>query len=205
MSPGSRPRTRLRSAGSLRHFFGQVMGDTESHLKASSSSENLPRADSKLYNSVETYGTNSYYYAHARSKEFVVPENAKVVEGPGIITGGAPVRISVGEPIQPSIVMRKIEKYSWCDDGKSVRIYVDDPSILSHLNLSTISITFDDQALSLEVMQSGSVKHVLAFEKLEEEIDRQASTFVLKEGKRVTITLAKKDADKKWYSLYKKK
>eukprot|EP00435_Cladocopium_sp_Y103_P000668 s772_g1.t1 len=40
---------------------------------------------------LETKGTNSYYYAHNESWE--VPEHAKVRSGPGLVTGGAPVKL----------------------------------------------------------------------------------------------------------------
>lgn len=50
---------------------------------------------SMLKSSISKYGQNSYYYAH--SNTITPPAYAKVVTGPGIVTGGAPVRISLGK------------------------------------------------------------------------------------------------------------
>ncbi|CAL1140091.1 unnamed protein product [Cladocopium goreaui] len=51
----------------------------------------LPRSESELGKNLETKGTNSYYYAHNESWE--VPGHAKVRSGPGLVTGGAPVKL----------------------------------------------------------------------------------------------------------------
>ncbi|OLQ03996.1 hypothetical protein AK812_SmicGene13012 [Symbiodinium microadriaticum] len=57
----------------------------------------LPRGESELGRNREVKGTNSYYYAHNEGWE--VPENAKVRAGPGLVTGGAPVKLGAdGQP-----------------------------------------------------------------------------------------------------------
>lgn len=68
------------------------------------------RADSKLHSSINQFGMNSYYYAHSRSAEYRIPENAIVTEGPGIVTGGQPQQISVGDPTRPSVVKVSFER-----------------------------------------------------------------------------------------------
>ena len=172
-----------------------------------STNKTVSGADSKLRNSIETYGSNSYYYAHQKSKEFVVPSDAIVVEGPGIITGGAPVKISEGTPLQssPSRIRKRIEKYAWCDEGDKVRIYIDDSNILPLISESqeAVSCSFDKQSMNLEVIESSSALFALDIQELNEEIDPLESQYRVSLGKRITVTLKKKD-DKKWYSLKKK-
>eukprot|EP00438_Fugacium_kawagutii_P021938 Skav228279 [mRNA] locus=scaffold1313:7889:13274:- [translate_table: standard] len=51
----------------------------------------LPRSESELGKNLESKGNNSYYYAHNETWE--VPEHAKVRSGPGLVTGGAPVKL----------------------------------------------------------------------------------------------------------------
>jgi hypothetical protein len=166
----------------------------------------IARAESKLRNSIETYGTNSYYYAHRKSKEFVVPPDAIVVEGPGIITGGAPVKINEGEQPQksPSKVRRKVEKYAWCDEGTNVRIYIEDPNVVALIQDSAeaVSCSFDEQSMSLEVAHSENCVLALDIPALSEEIDPSESSYRVSLAKRITVTLKKKQ-DKKWYSLKK--
>lgn len=180
------------------------MSDSD-HDFAEIQSDRMVRSDSKLRNSIETYGSNSYYYAHSKSKDFVIPDGAKVVEGPGIITGGTPVKLDVPAEAQPALVCRRIEKYAWSDDGDKVRIYVDDPNILPLISDSpeNVSCSFDSQSVCLEVKQSSSVWFKLIVEELSEEIHAIESSFKVSLAKRVTITLKKKE-DKKWYSLKKK-
>jgi hypothetical protein len=182
------------------------MSDSDSDIEHTESATSVPRADSKLFNSIDTYGSNSYYYAHSKSKEFVVPENAKVVEGPGIITGGNPVKIADGEPLQPSVVRRRIDKYSWCDDDSKVRIYIDDPQILPHIKdgESNVSCKFDHRSLLVEVPVSDSQFFVFEVSELNEEIEPSSSLFKVSLGKRVTITMAKKNPETKWYALKRK-
>jgi len=179
------------------------MSDSESELQQSRSSSSVPRADSKLFNSIDTYGTNSYYYAHNR--EFVVPEDAKIVEGPGIITGGAPVKLGEGAPISVSVIRRKIERYSWCDDESKVRVYIDDSNILPLISESSerVSCTFDSQSFNLEIKVSDREVYAFNGSELSEEIDPASSTFKVSLGKRVTITLQKKNPDTKWHNLRK--
>ncbi|CAK9024178.1 unnamed protein product [Durusdinium trenchii] len=56
----------------------------------------LPRAESELGRNLEQKGTNSYYYAH-NDVAWEVQEHAKIRAGPGLVTGGAPVKLGVPE------------------------------------------------------------------------------------------------------------
>jgi hypothetical protein len=179
------------------------MSDSDSELEQSQSSSAVPRADSKLYNSIDTYGSNSYYYAHNR--EFVIPDDAKVTEGPGIITGGAPVKLGESAPLLPSVVRRKIEKYSWCDDGGKVRIYIEDPQILPFIAESTENVTcsFDCQSFSVEVRSTDREIYAFTVPDLSEEITCEGSSWKVSLGKRITVSLNKKSPDTKWSNLKK--
>lgn len=161
-------------------------------------------AESKLRSSIETYGTNSYYYAHSKSRDFVVPPDAKVVEGPGIITGGTPVKLESAEIHTPTTVRRKVEKYSWCDDGDKVRVYIDDPNVLGLITESSeaVSCSFEPSSFSIEVRQSATVIFCLDVD-LNDEIDAKESSYRVSLGKRITLTLKKKGSQT-WYSLKKK-
>jgi len=179
------------------------MSDSGSDIEHTESSTSLPRAESKLRESIQTYGSNSYYYAHSKSKEFVVPDHAKVFEGPGIITGGAPVKLPDGEPVPSSIIRRRIDKYSWCDDDSNVRIYIDDPQILPHISNGDENVIceFDHRSLTIEVTASASHNFVFSVNELSEEIDATSSSYKVSPGKRITVTLSKKNPDTKWHSL----
>lgn len=179
------------------------MSDSESELQQTKSTSSVPRADSKLFNSIDTYGNNSYYYAHNR--EFVIPDDAKVVEGPGIITGGAPVKLGEGPSISPSIIRRKIEKFSWCDDESKVRVYIDDSNILALISESSdhVSCVFDTQSFNLEIKVNDREVYAFSATELSEEIDPGRSSWKVSLGKRVTVILQKKNPETKWHNLRK--
>eukprot|EP00922_Rhytidocystis_sp_ex-Travisia-forbesii_P072546 GHVS01108160.1.p1 GENE.GHVS01108160.1~~GHVS01108160.1.p1 ORF type:complete len:148 (+),score=32.53 GHVS01108160.1:240-683(+) len=98
---------------------------------------------SALRSSIAKYGKASYYYAHSNPSD--PPSHAKVIAGPGLVTGGVPVRLcAAGKPFDsttssslpssPSVpftttalnsapLQRRVEllkKYSWCDNNKTI-------------------------------------------------------------------------------------
>jgi hypothetical protein len=161
--------------------------------------------ESKLQSSIESFGSNSYYYAHSRSKEFVIPDNAIVTTGPGIITGGTPVKLSEGAMSSPTEVSRRIEKYSWCEEGDRVQVLIDDPQIIPLLeDASRVTCDFDQHGVQVIVRESERLRFTLDLSNLSEEINPSESSFRVTIGKRVTVNLKKKKGDQKWYSLRKK-
>mmetsp|Transcript_44892 Transcript_44892/g.139688 ORF Transcript_44892/g.139688 Transcript_44892/m.139688 type:complete len:219 (-) Transcript_44892:111-767(-) len=58
----------------------------------------LPRDESELGRNRAAHGDKSYYYAHSGNWE--VPDHAVVRSGPGLVTGGAPVKLGAdGKPV----------------------------------------------------------------------------------------------------------
>ncbi len=183
------------------------MSDSDSDVPTGNKPSSGKFADSKLRSSIESFGTNSYYYAHSKSTEFVVPSHAKVVEGPGIITGGQPVKIAEGGASPPSTVRRRIEKYSWSDDDHKVTLYIDDSVILPHIadNADGVKCDFGKRSMRLEVHPQDGSCYLWALDipELHEEINVNASNFRVSSGKRITVSLHKNKPSSKWHSLKK--
>ena len=179
------------------------MSDSDSDVTVTKT-RTISSEDSKLRSSIQSFGSNSYYYAHSRSKDFVVPDHAIVTTGPGIITGGAPVKLSEGNSNISGEVIRKIEKYSWCDDGSRVQVFVDDPKILPLLQKDeAVTCEFYHDRVRVNVRESERSVFSLDLLNLSEEILPSDSTYKVTPGKRVTVNLKKK-GDQKWFSLRKK-
>eukprot|EP00437_Effrenium_voratum_P034432 CAMPEP_0181469248 /NCGR_PEP_ID=MMETSP1110-20121109/37916_1 /TAXON_ID=174948 /ORGANISM="Symbiodinium sp., Strain CCMP421" /LENGTH=207 /DNA_ID=CAMNT_0023594139 /DNA_START=48 /DNA_END=668 /DNA_ORIENTATION=- len=111
----------------------------------------LPRSESELGRNREQKGTNSYYYAH--NEKWEVPEHAKVRAGPGLITGGAPVKLGEesgypapeegsaaaevvaelrkrveeleGQLIAARMGTKPITQFSFSDEGAKCKVYVE--------------------------------------------------------------------------------
>ena len=162
------------------------------------------QSDSKLRDSIKTYGSNSYYYAHSRKIE--IPSDAIRVEGEGIVTGGTPVLLKLGEVNSSASLStapsKRLTAYSWADSGDSVKIYIEDQDWLNAAGSSADAVTseFESKALSLKL---ASIHQYFSIENLDDEIDPINSFVRLSPGKRLTITLKKKKENKTWYSLRK--
>eukprot|EP00746_Dinoflagellata_sp_MGD_P163069 gnl/MRDRNA2_/MRDRNA2_90927_c0_seq1.p1 gnl/MRDRNA2_/MRDRNA2_90927_c0~~gnl/MRDRNA2_/MRDRNA2_90927_c0_seq1.p1 ORF type:complete len:175 (+),score=39.60 gnl/MRDRNA2_/MRDRNA2_90927_c0_seq1:85-609(+) len=154
--------------------------------------------DSALWNNIAEKGQNAYYFAHNR--HFEVPENAKVRSGPGLVTGGPPVKLtSEGEY---SLVDAKgnsealaIKDYSWAESGESkVKVYVMfDKESLGDKELceDLISITFEDR----EVVLSADTlpRRRLQLNLTAEIVPEDCKVRVEAQKNRVTLVLAKKN------------
>ena len=163
------------------------------------------KATSALKHNQETKGTNSYYYAHTRSYE--VPEDAKVVSGPGLITGGAPVLIeaadaspsSTGSPAKKAVI-ETIRNYAWSEEDNVVKVSVDggDAAAASEENTEC---DFKEDSFTLRIKLS-EAKILQLQVSLKKSVDPSKCKFRISKGKGVRVTLAKKETGK-WYDLLK--
>jgi len=153
---------------------------------------------------IQTKGSNAYYYAHNRP--FSVPADAKVVEGPGIITGGPPRKIAEREsktPMNSSDTMRKseycdrIEKYMFLEEVKETcEVIVNVPGVeTAELEVREndfvlyVKLSGQDRRKKLEV---GPLYSTVVPEKCKKRVN-------VSKGK-VTVTLTKQ-VPVKWNSL----
>jgi hypothetical protein len=158
-------------------------------------------AASALKHNQETKGSNSYYYAHTRSYE--VPPDAKVVEGPGLITGGPPVLLEKQETeSSPSKgpVAEQIRNYAWTEEANVMKVSVDggDAALATDDN---VTCEFDTDSFTLSIRVSEAKKLQLSVP-LKKSIDPEKCKFRVSKGKGVRVTLAKKEKGK-WYDLIK--
>lgn len=83
--------------------------------------------ENALKHNIRTKGTSAYYYAHNR--DFHVPDDAIVREGPGIITGGTPTLIRSAENEScDKEAFDKVEKYMImedCAENKKISIIIE--------------------------------------------------------------------------------
>jgi len=163
------------------------------------------RRGSALQDNVDNKGDNAYYYAHNR--KFEVPENAKVITGPGLITGGQPVLIETGaKKVDPEVEERVewLKDYSWADSGNKVKVYVPVPEGVLPLEGADSLVETNYQATQVVLTIKSKPQQRLKIEKLNAELKVDAcSTRVEAHKNRVVLQLAKK-RDTSWYSLTKK-
>eukprot|EP00747_Dinoflagellata_sp_TGD_P166550 gnl/TRDRNA2_/TRDRNA2_189493_c0_seq1.p1 gnl/TRDRNA2_/TRDRNA2_189493_c0~~gnl/TRDRNA2_/TRDRNA2_189493_c0_seq1.p1 ORF type:complete len:193 (+),score=38.22 gnl/TRDRNA2_/TRDRNA2_189493_c0_seq1:74-580(+) len=160
---------------------------------------------SALRENIATKGDNAYYYAHNR--KFEVPADAKVVTGPGLITGGPPELLaSDGAKLDPSVEERTvtIKDYSWADSGAKVKVYVELPEGVLPAEGADEIVSVDFEAKSLILSIRSEPRQRLEIKDLNAEIEPEnCSRRVEPQKKRVVLVLSKK-RDQKWYDLTKK-
>jgi hypothetical protein len=158
-------------------------------------------APSALKHNQESKGSNSYYYAHTRSYE--VPADAKVVEGPGLITGGPPVLLEKQETDSSpnkGPVAQMIRNYAWNEEDMVMKVSVDggDAALATDENVKCEFET-DSFVLSINVSETKKLQLQVPLKK---SIEPEKCKFRVSKGKGVRITLAKKEKGK-WYDLVK--
>ena len=160
---------------------------------------------SKLRESIRTYGSNSYYYAHSRKIE--IPADAIRVEGEGLVTGGQPVLLKVGQAPASSVsnTTKRLTAYAWADSGETVKIYIEDAEWLAAAegNPEAIVTEFFEKSLSIKVTTDKGVVINFAIDNLDDEIEPSTCTFRISPAKRFTVSLKKKKTNKTWYALRK--
>ncbi|KAJ1609234.1 hypothetical protein OIY81_2427 [Cryptosporidium canis] len=162
---------------------------------------------SALRSNIKEKGEFSYYYAHKNSSHDL--KDAKIFQGPGIVTGGQPTLLHKDDSSgqisnEPQTI--PIKKYSWSDCGDSIEIY------LSLQDLSDLvpskapleisgkpSLEVTRNTVSLEVSTEG-YKLIFKITNLSNPIDTQLSR-VKVSAKRITAICFKEDPELRWSSL----
>lgn len=201
------PAAALNNGCKLRMIYGEHrMGvDVSSELieaNARATKKLDDRAGSALQENVDRKGDNAYYFAHRRA--FEVPEHAKVISGPGLITGGSPVLIEAGAQIgNENDRTAWLKDYSWSDSTNKVKVYIPVPAgcLPQEAADSIVEVAFGKNQIDLTI--NSMPKQRLKIEKLSNELDPDACTTRVEPHKdRIVLQLAKK-RNITWYNLTK--
>lgn len=204
------PSQGLGNGSVLRMRFGEpriIVQVSAQHLEANARATRKmeERQGSALQSNVDQKGENAYYYAHTRS--FEVPEHAKVISGPGLITGGQPVLIEAGAatvdaPEEERTVWMK--EYSWADSKDKVKVYIPVPEGLLPSEGAEDIVQADYAATQVDLTIKSKPRQRLRIEKLNAELKVDCCSLRVEAHKnRVVLQLAKK-RETTWYNLTKK-
>jgi len=191
----------LRTAwGETRMIIQASMAQIEASARATRKLDE--RRGSALQNNVDNKGDNAYYYAYTR--QFEVPEYAKVITGPGLITGGQPVLIECGtKNADAEERVEWLKDYSWADSGNKVKVYVPVPEGVLPLEGANSLVETNYQAMHVVLTIKSKPQQKLKIEKLNAELKVDACTTRVEAHKsRVVLQLAKK-RETTWYNLTK--
>jgi len=165
----------------------------------------VDKSESALHQNIAGKGQNAYYFAHNR--HFEIPDDAKIVSGPGLVTGGPPQLLTQGERVlaeEDRIVY--IKDYSWADCGAKVKVYIPCDGLAAAAGEeggveSLARASFDKMGLVLDIAVAPMQR--LKLEKLNAEVKPDDCKVKVEVAKsRVTLILAKK-RETSWYSLLK--
>lgn len=174
---------------------------------------------SALRSSIAKYGSNSYYYAHAPLP--AAGDDAKKIEGPGIVTGGPPTLLSCGVAAREPIVAaadaaaeaaagRKViggislTRYTWCDYTKCVKVYIhlnnirEGEELDGPFNSNQIATEFNNDRMAIAIQRPSGL-YILSMIKTYGEIIPEESSVNISDHK-ISISLQKKD-ELTWFSL----
>ncbi|KAH8741726.1 hypothetical protein FG386_001300 [Cryptosporidium ryanae] len=175
---------------------------------------------SALRSNIKEKGDFSYYYAHKNNNCDL--KDAKIFQGPGIVTGGQPILLHKGgdgsDDDNANASSReteiKISKYSWSDRKDSIEIYImkdDLPKMMPNEPEVTIQdkpkLEVTSNSILLEI--TANISHsskihklILNITNLSNFINPQISR-VKMSNKKITVICFKEDSDTKWFSLTK--
>lgn len=145
--------------------------------------------------SIARHGRLSYYHSHRTDPRFD--------SGQDVQAGGQPVRLEVSGGIANVV---RIDKYTWADDGKAVKVFIEaeqDPRALKAAGdgrSGKVDATFQEGAFRLTVTDETRT-FVLNVPKLHREIAPQECKVRVSEGKRITVTLKKREPEWTWFAL----
>ncbi|CAE7616322.1 unnamed protein product [Symbiodinium microadriaticum] len=159
-----------------------------------SPSEDFLCSASALRQNIQSKGENAYYYAHNR--QFEVPPEARVISGPGLVTGGPPVKLEVeaGQFEQSSErQVHTLRNFSWTDDGTKVKVYVQlPPDVLQ--DVSQVTCDFAPRRLHIQVTPTSGAVYVCKVEPLYSDIVPETSSFRTNvEKAKVSVAMQKKN------------
>lgn len=146
-----------------------------------------------LHQNIAEKGSNAYYFAHNR--HFEIPDDAKIISGPGLVTGGPPERLAKEDTDPKSIVTEAekvswIKEYSWADAGATVKIYIPCDG-LCNITEDNVKASFEKRSVTLEIGTTPPRK--LQLQKLNAEINTDECKVRVETAKgRVTVVLMKK-------------
>merc|ERR1712060_66265 len=152
--------------------------------------------DSASKDSIEKHGRLSYY--HKADPRFASEHSVQV--------GGDPVALGSASRVDNIV---GIERYTWADDGKSVKVFIDvaeEPRVLAAAGdgkQGNMDVSFQESGFCLTVLEEGGRKFILNVPKLNMEIIPGQSKFRVSAGKRITLTLKKDNEFHHWFSLLK--
>jgi hypothetical protein len=166
--------------------------------EANSTSQNV----SALEHNIKQKGEFSYYYAHGRKFEKPEEQNGKVIQGPGIITGGDPVLLdkSVKE-VEVLKEPKKFTKYIFYDDEKFAYVKIDLPEDIKDLVTDEcIECKLSEKTMDLRVNIPNSEPYYYTVKKLFKKINPNESASKVVKGK-IVINLKKLNEDEDWDKL----
>jgi len=174
------------------------MEETKDNKIDSNHSQNV----SALEHNIKSKGEFSYYYAHGRKFENREQEQGKIIEGPGIITGGDPVLLEKSsKTIEIIKEPKKFTKYSFYNDEKFVKIQIEIPTdIKDHISDDCINVNFQERSFDLKVDVPNSDPYLMSIKKLFQKIMPEESKAKIFKAK-IIISLKKKNEDEEWDKL----
>ena len=138
---------------------------------------------------------NSYYYWHGHEKERAKVGDVAPKTSPLLVKSEA---LAPEHHRSPLLATRSITKYSWCNNTKSVSVYVDLDGV-HELPQENVKVDFDVKKLSVHVKGTDGVSSVLLL-RLAKDIAAEKSSFRFKPNQ-IVIKLDKGDSDATWYDL----
>lgn len=154
---------------------------------------------SALHANIAEKGDSAYYFAHGR--HFEIPEGAKVISGPGLVTGGAPEKVEaagVSDVVKEEEKVVRIKDYSYAEAGPKIKVYIPCDG-LTEAGEGAVTARFEKRAFELDIATTPRRKFRL--DKLKQNINTDDSKVRMDAAKsRITVILAK-EKEFMWHDL----